>query len=93
MRDKNSINYTEFIAAAVGAQTEILKQNLWWMFKEFDINGDEFITGSDISKAYARMGNSVSKEEVCRILEEHDLACFDHEDNNQQDLDISMELS
>jgi len=71
MRAKNTINYTEFIAAAVHTQNDLVVQNLWWMFNEFDCDKDGTINPKDMQQAFERMGQPTSEEEVEEILHDH----------------------
>ena len=50
------INYTEFIAATLQIDQELNDEQLWNLFKKFDVDNTDFITIENLKEAFKRQG-------------------------------------
>ena len=50
------INYTEFIAATLAVDEELNDEQLWSLFKKFDVDNTDFITVANLKEAFKRLG-------------------------------------
>lgn len=44
------------------------------MFKQFDLDGNNLITGDEIRSALAKMGKDISNDEIEHIMAKHDFS-------------------
>lgn len=68
------INYTEFLAATVSVKSVLTEELLFALFKHFDTDGSDYLTPDNIIEAMAKVGKTITKEEIDEIMKEHDLA-------------------
>ena len=64
----NSINYSEFLAAAVDISQFVSSERIGGLFATFDIDGDGLITEKNIKTAFTKFGVEVSDEEIAQIM-------------------------
>ena len=50
------INYTEFIAAVLSVEQVLNDEQIWSLFKKFDVDNSNYITASDLEEAFKRLG-------------------------------------
>lgn len=68
----NSINYTEFLAAAMDISQHASLDRIASLFATFDIDGDGMITAKNIKTAFTKFGIQVTDEEITDIMRAHD---------------------
>ena len=67
------INYSEFITAAIQIDEVLSEQQLWTLFKKFDVDNTDFITTENLKTAFQRQGrNRISQREIDEIIQLHD---------------------
>ena len=66
------INYTEFLAATISVHKFLSHQKLEAIFKQFDIDGNDYITKDNIRDAMTKMGREISDAEIDEIMLKHD---------------------
>lgn len=74
VQGNQKINYTEFIAATLNVKETLTEAKLLTLFKSFDLDNSGFITLENLQGAFKKFGNTVSKSELSRVLEQHDVA-------------------
>ena len=52
------INYSEFIAAALSVDQDLNDEQLWSLFKKFDVDNSDFITIDNLKEAFKRLGRT-----------------------------------
>ena len=68
------INYSEFIAAVLSFDEQVLGEHLWMLFKKFDVDNTDSITIENLEEAFHRQGRfKVSRTELSEILQKHDI--------------------
>ena len=50
------INYSEFIAATLSFDEQVLGEHLWMLFKKFDVDDTDQITVDNLEEAFKRQG-------------------------------------
>ena len=48
------INYSEFIAAILSVEQTLTDEQLWSLFKKFDVDNTDFITQQNLREAFNR---------------------------------------
>lgn len=71
--DNKMINYSEFLAATISAQSFLTEDRLWILFKHFDVDDSGFITKENFEEVMTKLGQDVSKEEIDRAISAHDI--------------------
>lgn len=69
---QNKINYSEFLAATVSIKKIITNERLVAVFKQFDTEGNGYITPQNIESAMTKLGQKVSKKDLKDIMQKHD---------------------
>ena len=67
------INYSEFLAATISAQSFLTETKLMALFKQFDTDNTDYITADNIYDAFQKMGREISRQEVETIMAKHDI--------------------
>ena len=68
------INYSEFIAATLQIDQELNDEQLWSLFKKFDVDNTDFITLANLQEAFHRLGrNKISQAEIEEMMRIHDI--------------------
>lgn len=68
------INYSEFIAAALSVDQVLNDEQLWSLFKKFDVDNSDFITTDNLKEAFKRLGRTqIQGSEVEEIMRIHDI--------------------
>ena len=68
------INYTEFIAATLAVDEELNNEQLWSLFKKFDVDNTDFITVANLKEAFKRLGRlQITQTELDEMISIHDL--------------------
>jgi len=68
------INYTEFITAAVQIDQILNEEQLWSLFKKFDVDNTDYITTENLMEAFHRQGRQrVNQTELEEIIKLHDI--------------------
>lgn len=67
------INYSEFLAATVSVQNILTHARLEALFKQFDVEDKNEISGQNIRDAMTKMGREVSDKELDEIMKRHDI--------------------
>ena len=68
------INYTEFIAASLSVQNTLTEEQMWTMFKKFDVDDTNYITFENLKIAFARGGQEhITDEKLMEIMKKHDI--------------------
>ena len=67
------INYSEFLAATISAQSFLTEDRLWILFKHFDVDDTNVISKENLKEAMFKLGLEVSQEEIDSTIEAHDL--------------------
>lgn len=73
-RGNQQINYSEFIAATFSTKKILNDSKLQMLFKEFDIDNSGYITKENLVDAFEKFDKEISKEEIEKIIQTHDLA-------------------
>ena len=50
------INYSEFIAATLSIGQVLTEEQLWSLFKKFDVDNTDYITTANLREAFSRQG-------------------------------------
>ena len=67
------INYTEFIAAILSVEQTLTEEQLWTLFKKFDVDNTDYITEENLREAFNRQGRlQISRLEIDNIVRQHD---------------------
>lgn len=67
------INYSEFIAAILSVESTLTGEQLWTLFKKFDIDNTDSISTENLREAFNRLGRfQISAEEIDQIILQHD---------------------
>ena len=70
------INYSEFVAAILSIEQTLSEEQLWSLFKKFDVDNSDRITLKNLREAFNRFGRfKLSNDEIDRILRQHDIDC------------------
>lgn len=68
------INYSEFIAATLSFDEQVLGEHLWMLFKKFDVDNTDQITVENLEEAFHRQGRvKIGREELLEIIQKHDI--------------------
>ncbi len=67
------INYTEFLAAAVGIKKILTEDKLRAIFKQFDTDNNGKITAQNIAESMTKMGHTLTSKDFKEITEKHGL--------------------
>ena len=68
------INYSEFIAAALSADQVLNDEQLWNLFKKFDVDSSDYITLDNLKEAFRRMGRTqIQESEIEEMMRIHDI--------------------
>ena len=68
------INYSEFIAAALSIDQHLTEEQLWSLFRKFDVDHTDAITTENLHEAFNRLGRrKIRPEEIAEIMAIHDI--------------------
>ena len=63
------INYVEFIAAVLSVEQTLTEEQLWTLFKKFDVDNTDYITEKNLREAFNRQGRlQISALEIDNIV-------------------------
>ena len=69
------INYVEFIAAVLSVEQTLTEEQLWTLFKKFDVDNTDYITEANLREAFNRQGRlQISALEIDNIVRQHDIS-------------------
>lgn len=71
--DNKMINYSEFLAATISAQSFLTDERLWILFKHFDVDDSNFITKENFKEVMEKLGQQVTQKEVDLAIQQHDI--------------------
>jgi Ca2+-binding EF-hand superfamily protein len=60
--------------ATISVHNFLTHQKLDALFKQFDLDGNNVITGDEIRNALAKMGKDITNEEIEHIMVKHDFS-------------------
>ena len=67
------INYSEFIAAVLSVESTLTEEQLWTLFKKFDVDNTDQISTANLREAFNRLGQfQIPEEEIDQIIHQHD---------------------
>lgn len=69
------INYSEFLAAALSIDQDLTEEQLWSLFKKFDVDNSGSITVENLQEAFNRLGMAtrISHNEIAEMMRIHDI--------------------
>ena len=70
--NNQKINYTEFLAATINADTYMTDTRLEGLFNTFDIDNSGAISVENMRMTFSKIGQEISKKEIEEILSKHD---------------------
>ena len=72
--DKDTIRYSEFLAATMDSKLYLTKEKVWHAFKYFDLDNSNFITLENIKEVMKRAGKILTDAEIREMIKEVDLS-------------------
>jgi calcium-dependent protein kinase len=67
-----TINYSEFIAATLNSKLEITEEQIWSVFKRFDVDDSGFITEENLMEIMLKSSESLSRQQIQQMISEVD---------------------
>lgn len=71
--DNKKVNYSEFLAATINANTFLNEHKIMAIFKSFDTDNTGEITADNLKVAFSKFGREVNNEQIKEIIDKHDL--------------------
>src|SRR5438046_737475 len=65
-----TINYSEFVAAALDLKHYLNTERLWSIFQHFDPDNQGFITVENVKDVAERQGRTLTQEEMASLVQE-----------------------
>ena len=79
IKEKNSINYSQFIASALDAKQFLTNERLWALFQYFDVNNTGYLTAEEINEVLNKSDKkNYTLEEIITMLKVHGINETDH---------------
>ena len=72
-QNNGKINYSEFLSATIDTRRILNDKRLLVVFNQFDTDKSNKITEENIYLALQKMGLEVQKDEISKMIKEHDL--------------------
>ena len=67
------INYSQFLAATLDSKFFMDRENLWNIFKYFDVDNTNYIDIGNLKEILARNGRAISDNDIQQMIQEYDI--------------------